>query len=103
MAYKLIASKEAHRDIDEIAGYIALELKDVQAAKGFLDDVEKSYRNAAGNPHMYSLCADERLQREGYRKIPIKNYLVLYRVDEAQKTVFIVSVIYGARDYTKLI
>jgi len=103
MAYKLLVSKEALQDIDEIAVYIAHVLKNAQAAKGFLDDVERSYRTVTDNPLIYSLCADRRLQMEGYRKIPIKNYLIVYRVDEAEKTVFIVRIIYAARDYAKLL
>jgi addiction module RelE/StbE family toxin len=103
MAYKLIVSKEAHRDVDEITNYIANELKNTVAAVGFLNDVESGYRHVEGNPFMYGFCNDERLRNEGYRKIPIKNYLVVYRTDEAQKSVFIVRILYGPRDYTKLL
>ena len=103
MGYKLNVSKDAHNDVVEIAGYIKGELDNPKAASTFLDDVEKGYRNAVDNPRMYGLCYDERLRRKGYRKIIIKNYLLFYRVDEAQKTVFVVRVIYGARDYTKLL
>ena len=103
MAYKLIVSKEAHRDIDEISGYIACELKNPKAAISFLDDVEESYRFIEDNPFMYSLCDDRWLRKEGYRKIPIKNYLIIYRVNETQKYVFVVRVIYGPRDYAKLL
>ena len=102
MGYKLLVSKNAHRDIDEIAGYIAHELKNEQAAVGFLDDVNDSYCGVLENPLMYGLCSDKRLQREGYRKIVINNYLVIYRVEEDRKTVFIVRVVYGARNYANL-
>ena len=103
MTYKLIVSMEAHKDADEITDYIARELDNIQAAMSFLDDVENSYRFIGENPYMYGLCANERLKEAGYRKIPIKNYLVIYRVDEAKKQVFIVRVIYGARNYAELL
>lgn len=103
MGYKLIVSKDAHRDVDEIAGYIVQELKSPQAAAGFLDDVEKSYRSLAENPCLFALCQDMRLQREGYRKAVIKNYLVLYRIDEDKKTVYVVRVVYGPRNYPDLL
>ena len=103
MAYKLIVSKEAHRDVDQIVSYIAHELKNTKAAINFFNDVENSYRHVEENPFMYSLCGDVRLEKEGYRKIPIKNYLIIYRVDEAQKDVFVVRIIYGPRDYVKLL
>jgi len=103
MAYKLIVSADAHRDIDDITRYIAHEICNLPAAISFLDDVEKSYRFIVENPYMYGLCADKRLQKEGYRKVPIKNYLVIYRVDEEKKRVSVVRVIYGRRDYAKLL
>ena len=56
MSYKLIVSRDAHNDIDEIAGYIACVLKSPQAASGFLDDVESSYHKVSDNPRLYALC-----------------------------------------------
>lgn len=103
MGYKLIVSQDAHNDIDEIAGYILNHLKSPQAAVGFLDDVEKSYRQVTENPHLYSLCSDERLENLGYRKIVIKNYLILYRIDEKKQVVYVVRVVYGARNYAQLL
>jgi len=52
---------------------------------------------------MYSCCDDERMKNKGYRKIPIKNYLILYSVDEEQKTVTIIRIIYGGRSYAELV
>jgi hypothetical protein len=34
---------------------------------------------------MYSFCNDARLKKEGYRKIIIKNYLILYRIDDEKR------------------
>ena len=103
MVYKLIVAEEAHADIEEVVAYIVHKLKNPGAAGGFLAEVEHCYRCIAENPQMYSFCSDESLQRKGYRKAVIGNYLALYRVDEAQKIVFIVRVIYASRDYVKLI
>ncbi len=103
MTYKLIVSKEAHKDIDDIVYYIVVELVNPAAAAGFLNDVEKTYHTVVDNPRMYSLCNDARLSKVGYRKIVIKNYLILYRIDDETKTVFIVRIFYGGRNYTELI
>lgn len=103
MAYKLIVSKEAQKDIDDIVHYIAVELVNPAAAAGFLDDLEKSYHAVVNNPRMYSLCIDTRLSRDGYRKIVIKNYLILYRIDDEAKAVFVVRIIYSGRNYAELI
>ena len=101
--YQVKVSVDAHKDIDDITTYITDDLQNPRAASGFLDDVLKSYDNVATNPFMYSLCVDERLRRKGYRKIPIKNYLIFYRVNRTGKIVWIVRVLYSARDYSNLL
>jgi len=100
MGYKLIVSKEAHTDVDQIARYISLDLCNPSAASTFLDRVEKSYRTITENPYLYALCDDKRLQFKGYRKVIINNYLILYRIDEEKKDVYVVRVVYGPREYS---
>ena len=99
MAFNLFITQEAHDDTDTIAGYMVSELKNLAAASGFLDDVEEAYRNLKNNPHVYSLCSDARLAAAGIRKAVIKNYLILFRLDETRQTVFVLRIVYGGRNY----
>ncbi|TCT15997.1 plasmid stabilization system protein ParE [Natranaerovirga pectinivora] len=103
MPYKIIVSKEVYKDIDDIIHYIAVELVNPKAAKTFLDDVEISYEALVNNPYIYSLCNDARLCKESYRKIAIKNYLIIYRIINEEKSVIVLRIIYGGRNYTELI
>lgn len=52
---------------------------------------------------MYERCYDIRLEKEGYRKATIKNYVLVYKINEAAKAVIIYRFFYGAQDYVKLI
>lgn len=101
--YKLLVTELAHRDLDSIVSYIALQLANPKAAGDFLDEVTACYGLLKNNPEMYERCQDKRLGREGYRKAVIKNYVLVYKVNEASKTVSIMRFFYGAQDYTKLI
>ena len=103
MAYKLIVSKDAHFDIDSIINYMIEKLHNMPAAIGFLNDVEKSYRNIVENPYMYSPCNDDKLRNQGYRKVTIKNYIVLYTVDEDLKVANVMRVFYDGRNYAELV
>jgi plasmid stabilization system protein ParE len=103
MPYKLLVSKDAHEDVTGIVDYIAHELGNLSAAGTFLDNVEASYKRIASNPFAYPLCNDERMERIGYRKVVLKNYLLIFRVEEEAKTVYIVRVVYGRRDYPQLL
>jgi len=101
--YKLIVSELAHQDLDSIISYIAVQLANPVAASNFLDEVVRCYGYLNSNPMMYSKCNDSRLEKEGYRKAVIKNYILVYKVDEIAKTVSILRFFYGARDYEKLV
>jgi len=101
--YKLIITELANMDLDSIISYIAVQLANPTAVSDFLDEVERCYRYLKDNPMMYSKCSDKRLRNEGYRKAVIKNYILIYKVDETSKTVIVLRFICGARDYTKLI
>lgn len=88
--YKLVVSELAHKDLDN-------------AATNFLNEVEKCYGYLKSNPLMYERCHDARLEKEAYRKATIKNYVLVYKVDEPAKVVIIYRFFYGAQDYVKQI
>ncbi|MEW6696264.1 MAG: type II toxin-antitoxin system RelE/ParE family toxin [Bacillota bacterium] len=101
--FKLLVSELAHRDLDNIISYIAVQLANPKAAGDFLDELEKCYGYLKSNPMMYAKCQNKRLEKEGYRRVLIKNYVLVYKVNEASKTVSILRFFYSAQDYVKLI
>ncbi len=103
MAYKLIKTDSFQRDLDAVIGYIALSLENRIAAASLLDAVEKSYDGIERMPLMYEACHDPHLKELGYRKAAIRNYIMIYRVDEGAKTVYILRMFHGRQDYEKLI
>ena len=101
--YRLVVSGLAHKDLDNIVAYLTVQLANPTAATNLLDDVEKCYIHLKSNPLIYERCHDARLEKEGYRKIAIKNYVLVYKVDVASKAVIVHRIFYGAQDYVKLI
>lgn len=101
--YKLIISELAHIDLDHIVSYIAVELANPMAAANFLDEVEKCYGYLKTKPLIYECSHDSLLSKLGYHKVNIKNYVLIYRVDETAAAVTIYRFFYGAQDYMKLI
>lgn len=101
--YRLIITELANQDLDEIISYILHELSNEIAVGSFLDEVEKCYDFLKSNPRIYGACANMRLGLEGYRRAPIKNYLLVYKTDEESKTVSVLRFFYGAQDYLNLI
>lgn len=103
MAYEIIKTELAEQDLDSILGYMVLSLANPSAAASFADAVEACYSNLEKMPLMYELCRGPRLRALEYHKAVIKNYIMVYKVDDAAKTVHILRFFYGRRDYEKLI
>lgn len=101
--YKLVITELAHQDLDKVVAYIAIDLVNPIAAGDFLDEVDKCYEYLKSNPWIYEKCQNKRLEKEGYRRALIKNYLLVYKIDEESKIVGIMRFFYGAQDYIKLI
>ena len=101
--YRLSISDHAEQDLDRIIGYIAEKLAAPTAASDFADAVSDCYDNLESNPYIYEKCRNAKLEREGYRRAVIKNYVLVYRLNEETKTVIVHRLFYGRQDYATLI
>ena len=103
MAYKLVETPLAQQDLDAILSYLTFSLENPTAASAFADEVQKCYDVLEQMPYLYEQCRDLHLSAKGYRKAVIKHYLLIYRVDEAQKTVYLLRFFYGRQNYEALL
>lgn len=103
MGYRIVNTLLANQDLDGIVSYIADDLENPTAASHFLDELDECLGRLEKMPLMYEQCQDVRLKGLGYRKARIGNYLMIYRVDESVKCVYILRFFYARRDYEKLI
>lgn len=103
MAYSVIKFRRAESDIIEIGRYIAVDLDSPESASKLLDEFEVSISSLDSMPKRFPLVRDDRLAKRGIRLMPVKNYLVFYTIDEQTKTVNIIGVMYGKRDWRNLL
>lgn len=103
MAYKIEETRLAVQDLDEILEYIAYSLSSPTAASSFADEVEKCYANLEHMPLMYEPCRDPQLFALGYRKAVIKNYILIYKVRESEKTIYILRIFHSRQNYVDLV
>lgn len=97
--YRVVISSSADADLMGILRYIAYELGNPQAATDFADAVEKCYADLEEMPSAYSFCSDPMLRLKGYRKYPVGNYLVIYRVIDAESVVRIIHIFHESQNY----
>ena len=101
--YRIRYTPLAYEDLDEIDTYISTVLLNPQAALNLLDEMEESINRLQQFPLIGSELEDPYLASKGYRKLVVQNYLVFHLVDQAQKEVIIMRVMYGAREYRSLL
>lgn len=99
MGYKLIETRLASQDLDNILEYMAVRLQNPATASAFADAVEQCYDLLEHTPLMYEACRDLRLRAKRYRKAVIRNYVLIYKVDEKNQTVLLLRFFYGKQDY----
>lgn len=106
MAYKLLITSTAKKQISSLVEYIVLELANPQAASRLADALDDVFIRLEENPYAFPLCHDELLQQSGYRFITVNHVVVLFRVKDegdAVKQIIVSNVFHGRQDYPKLI
>ena len=97
--YKVKLSTAAFRDLDGIYKYIAENLKVPETALKLVTEIENAILSLDEMPQR---GAERRIgvyANKGYRQIFVKNYTVVYRVDEKEKTVIVITVRYSPSEF----
>ena len=97
--YKLIIAPSAEDDLNEIVDYIAVEIGNPEAADSFLDEVEAAYDTLEVTPLAFPFCDNPVLRSSGYHQVRVKNYIMIYRVEEVESVVRILHFYHGSQDY----
>lgn len=93
----------AYQDLDEIDNYIRFQLSGPQAANNLMSKIENSIDKFQDFAYLGSEIYDAYLSQKGYRKLVVDNYIIFYLVDEKGSRIYIMRVLYGAREYRDLL
>ncbi len=101
MKYDVFYSETARNDLTDIYEYIAFHLMEPLTARKTCAGIISEVRSLETFPERFALFDNEPWRSRGLRKLPVKNYLVFYTVNEEKKTVNVIRIMYGARDLDK--
>ena len=102
MNYEVILTDTAKEDLREIALYLAKQTGDRSVAKRFVAELRDKCRELEVFPNSGALPRDRILKSMGYRFVVHKNYLLFYLVDDEKKTVSVMAIFNGKRDYLRV-
>lgn len=97
--YEVRLLNRALQDLDDIYGYIARTLAEPGTATELIDILESEILSLEYLPYR---CPERRsgaYAKDGYRQLMVKNYIVIYRINEAEKKVIIVTVRYARSSF----
>lgn len=97
--YSIKILSAAYRNLDNIYEYIANELQTEQLAMNLIDSLEEAifslefmpYRGAKRNRGIFS--------NKRYRQLFVKNFTIVYHINEVNKQVIIVTVRYSQSEF----
>ena len=96
--YTIVYTPLAIHDLEDIAQYVAEDLKAPDAAINLVNTLESGIAKLKQFPYRAPEAKDSFLAKQGYRTLFIKRYVVYYMVLEESCTVHVHSVVYGRRN-----
>lgn len=101
MSFEVRLSQNAVLDLDGIFRYIATKLQAPLNAKGQLDRLENAIYSLETMPERNKLYDKEPWKSRNLRKMFVDNYIVFYLVDNDNKIVNVIRIMYAKRDIPK--
>ena len=98
MEYQITLTPQAVEQVHQTMLYIAQTLQEPQTANRWADLLYQEIGGLNTMPSRYPLTEEEPWHTYGIHKMPVKNFLVYYLIDEENKSVSVTAVIYGRRD-----
>jgi plasmid stabilization system protein ParE len=93
----------AFDDLWSIAVYIKETLKMPMTADNQIARITEAILSLDKSPLRYPLVHDSLLAAQGYRVMPVDNYLVFYVVSETNRTVDVSRLIHSRRNWVSLL
>ena len=103
MIYKIRIMKPAQIDMREIYRYIAEDLQNPDAAVQRISLIDGAIQSLKKMPYRVPLVFDDYLASKGYRMVVVKTHLVFFIIREEIKTVSVMRVLYGRRDWVRML
>lgn len=101
-SFEIIITPDAEADLIELRNYIADVLFAPETALSYIRAIRNEISTLSELPGRIKPVADEPWRSRGLRKVIVKNFYVYFRIDENQKRVYILNVIYNKRDQLKI-
>lgn len=102
-SYEVIMTPDAIEDLTGLRDYISGVLLAPDTALSYIQFLRKKISSLEYMPGSIAPVQDEPWHSMGIRKIIAKNFYIYYRIDEDNKIVYVLNVIYSRRDQLRIL
>ena len=95
--YQVKINPKAIIELDHIYDYIAIEKSASENARAQINRIKKAILSLNAFPKSHQVRTEGRYAGK-YRQLLIDNYIVVFRIDELHKTVYVVTIQYQGRN-----
>ena len=96
--YEIMLYPQAYRDLEDIYDYIALMKFDFEDAKNQTDRIKEAIKKLKYMPYAHQDRLEGYYSGKGYKQLLVDNYMAIYKIDEENKIVKIVTIQYQRRN-----
>lgn len=89
---------KAFRDIEDIYAYIAVDKESPEIGRQQIDRIWSKIKSLELFPYSHQERIVGKFAGKGYRQLLVDNYMAIYRIDEENKAVHIITVQNMRRD-----
>lgn len=101
MSYQVEYLPSAIQDLRDIVFYISHELSNPASADGLAEEIVSKVEQLEHFPYAFPAYRPLRPLEHEYRRMPVKNHLIFYWVEEEKRLVTVARVVYGRRNYSE--
>ncbi len=101
--YQIAYLPAARRDLIQIVSYISHQLQNPRAAEALASQIINAIDHLSVFPYANPVYTPIRPLNHEHRKLIVKNYIVLYWVDEKSQMVTIARAVYYSRNYSDFV
>ena len=95
--YIVKITEQAQEHLRQIVDYITHNLLSPTVAINLFNTLEEEIASLSQFPNRFALTEEEPWRSSGIHKMPVKNFLIYFLVDEIAHKVQVTAIIYGRR------
>lgn len=101
--YSYKFTETAENDLDGILRYITVDLCNPSAAKDFFEKLFDNIGVICSFPETGVIVENEYITDKSVRKLLIDNYICYYKAVDAEKTIYVLRIVYARRNQNEIV